>query len=181
MFLYGISYAVASLSCTIGVFISIVATTLDGATFATNVATFVAYGLGMGTTLSILTIAVALARSGVLRTFRGPVAPHGPDLGRAAHPGRGVRRVLRLRRDPGAPVGHLQPGRQWARDVQSSMQRWVEDVGGARLALAAAIVIGAAVAITVILRRSESAGPDGQPDDRPDTGEPAGRSVEEVS
>jgi hypothetical protein len=42
---------------------------------------------------------------------------------------------------------------QWSRDVQSSMQNWVERTGGARLALGALIVLGAAVAITLVLRR----------------------------
>lgn len=71
MFLYGVSYAVASLSCTIGVFISIVSTTLERSNFLSSLATFVAYGLGMGLTLSILTVAVALARSGIVTAFRG--------------------------------------------------------------------------------------------------------------
>ena len=75
MFLYGISYAVASLSCTIPIFIGIVSTTLERESFVAGVATFLAYGLGMGMTLAILTIAVALARSGIVRSFRR-VLPH---------------------------------------------------------------------------------------------------------
>ena len=55
MFLFGISYAVASLSCTIPVFISLVSVTLDGS-FGQSVGAFVAYGLGMGMTLAILTL-----------------------------------------------------------------------------------------------------------------------------
>ncbi|MFI5043293.1 MAG: cytochrome c biogenesis CcdA family protein [Acidimicrobiales bacterium] len=177
MFLYGISYAIASLSCTIAVFISIVSTTLDGANFGTNVVTFLAYGLGMGMTLSILTIAVALARTGIVRTFRG-LLPHMNQIS-------GVLLIL-----AGAFVSYyawveiqeLNSGTssrvvQWTRDVQSSLQRWVEDVGGGRLAAAAAVIIIAAVVITLLLRRpnldpsggSDPAGPEAndQPVDQP--------------
>ena len=152
MFLYGVSYAVASLSCTIGVFIGIVSTTLEQESFLTGVSTFVAYGLGMGTTLSILTIAVALARSGVLRAFRR-VLPHMQRIS-------GVLLIV-----AGLFVGYyawvelreLSSGESstvvsWARDVQSSLQTWVEDVGGGRLALGAFIVIAAALAVTWIVR-----------------------------
>jgi hypothetical protein len=41
---------------------------------------------------------------------------------------------------------------EFSRDLQSSMQRWVEQMGGTRLALGAAIVILAAVAITFVAR-----------------------------
>lgn len=152
MFLYGISYAVASLSCTIGVFISIVSTTLERSNFVSSVATFLAYGLGMGMTLSILTIAVALARSGIVTTFRKFL----PYVNRVS----GVLLIL-----AGAFVSYyawveiqeLNSGTssrvvQWSRDVQSALQRWVERVGATRLAVAAAIVIAAAVVITLVAR-----------------------------
>jgi len=41
---------------------------------------------------------------------------------------------------------------QSARDIQSAMQRWVERVGGDRLALGATVVLVAAVAISLIWR-----------------------------
>ncbi len=159
MFLYGISYAVASLSCTIPIFIGIVSTTLERDSFVAGVATFLAYGLGMGMTLAILTIGVALARSGIVRTFRRVL----PYVNRISG---GFLIVA------GAFVGYyawveiqeLNSGRsssvvQFSRDLQSSMQRWVEDVGGARLALGAAIVILAAVAITMVARSGHDEDP----------------------
>ena len=152
MFLYGVSYAIASLSCTIPIFIGIVSTTLERRSFVAGVATFVAYGLGMGMTLGILTMAVALARSGIVRSFRR-VLPHVNTIS-------GVFLVV-----AGAFVGYyawvelreLDSGRSsavvsWSRDVQGTLQRWVEDIGGGRLALAALIVIVAALAITWIMR-----------------------------
>jgi cytochrome c-type biogenesis protein len=174
MFLYGISYAVASLSCTIGVFISIVSTTLERSNFVSSVATFLAYGLGMGMTLSILTIAVALAKSGIVTSFRRVL----PYVNRIS----GVLLIL-----AGAFVSYyawveiqeLGSGQsssvvQWSRDVQSSLQNWVERVGGGRLAIAAGIIILAAVVITVVARRPAAPGdgptagpPDPQPEPQP--------------
>lgn len=157
MFLYGVSYAIASLSCTIGVFIGIVSTTLEQESFLTGVSTFAAYGLGMGATLSILTIAVALARSGIVRAFRR-VLPHMNTIS-------GVLLIV-----AGLFVGYyawvelreLDSGDSsavvsWARDVQSSLQTWVEDVGGGRLAIGAFVVIAAALAVTWIARSGRSA------------------------
>jgi cytochrome c-type biogenesis protein len=153
MFLYGISYAIASLSCTIGVFISIVSTTLERSNFASSVATFLAYGLGMGMTLSILTIAVALARSGIVTTFRR-VLPYVNQIS-------GVLLVLAgmfVSYYAWVEIQELDSGQsstvvQWSRDVQSALQRWVERVGGGRLAIAAGIIILAAVVITLVVRR----------------------------
>jgi cytochrome c-type biogenesis protein len=153
MFLYGVSYAIASLSCTIGVFISIVSTTLERSNFASSLATFVAYGLGMGMTLAILTIAVALARSGILHAFRRVLA----HVNRIS----GVLLIL-----AGTFVGYyawveiqeLNGGStsgvvRWTRDLQSTLQNWVERTGATRLALGALIVIAAAVAVTAVVRR----------------------------
>lgn len=163
MFAYGVTYAIASLSCTIPIFIGIVSTTLERTSFVSGVATFVAYGLGMGVTLSILTIAVALAKAGVVNRFRSLL----PHINRIS----GVLLIA-----AGAFVAYyawveiqeLNQGSSsrvvsWSRDLQSSMIRWVEDVGAARLAIAAVVVIAAAIAITVVARggRPEPAESDG--------------------
>ena len=70
MFVFGISYAVASLSCTIGPFTAVVATTFSRSSIASGIATFVAYGLGMALLLMVLTVSLALARQGVLAKLR---------------------------------------------------------------------------------------------------------------
>lgn len=153
MFLYGIAYAVASLSCTIGVFIAVVATTLERTNFLSGVATFLAYGLGMGLTLSVLTVAVALARSGVVRTFRRVL----PYVNRIS----GVLLILAgifVSYYAWVEIQELSTGTSsrvvgWSRDVQDALQRWVERMGSGRLAVAALIVIAAAVVITVVARR----------------------------
>jgi len=161
MFLYGISYAIASLSCTIPIFIGIVSTTLERDSFLAGVSTFVAYGLGMGMTLAILTIGVALARSGILRTFRR-MLPYVNRIsgGFLIAAGAFVAYYAWVEiQELGS--GASSPVVDFSRDLQSSMQRWVESVGGTRLALGAGIVILAAVAITMV---TQSGGGDTGPD-----------------
>lgn len=71
MFLFGVSYAVASLSCTIGPFLAVTSTTLRGRSSAEGVAMFVVYGLGMGLVVTALTVSVALAKAGLVNRLRG--------------------------------------------------------------------------------------------------------------
>jgi len=70
MFLFGLSYAVASLSCTVGTFISVVATTFSRSSVVSGVATFAAYGAGMALLLMVLTVTLALARQGLVTSLR---------------------------------------------------------------------------------------------------------------
>ena len=70
MFLYGVSYAVASLSCTIGPFLAVTSTTFRSANLISGVGVFVAYALGMGIVVTALTVAVALAKAGLVGRLR---------------------------------------------------------------------------------------------------------------
>lgn len=70
MFLFGVSYAVASLSCTIGPFLAVTTVTFRSESYLSGVAIFVVYGLGMGVIISVLTIAVALAKGNFVNRFR---------------------------------------------------------------------------------------------------------------
>lgn len=70
MFLFGVSYAVASLSCTIGLFLSAVGTSASGESFASRLGAFVSYGLGMGLLATALTLAVAFGKRGIVNRFR---------------------------------------------------------------------------------------------------------------
>jgi cytochrome c biogenesis protein CcdA len=70
MFVFGLSYAVASLSCTLPGFLGVVSTTFSRESVASGVVTFVAYGLGMGLLLTAITVALALARQGLVGTLR---------------------------------------------------------------------------------------------------------------
>ena len=68
MFVFGVSYAVASLSCTIGLFLSAVPT--DGTSFAGRFGAFLSYGLGMGLLATVLTLAVAFGKKGLVGNMR---------------------------------------------------------------------------------------------------------------
>ncbi|MFV0316954.1 MAG: cytochrome c biogenesis CcdA family protein [Microthrixaceae bacterium] len=158
MFLYGISYAVASLSCTIGVFLAVTSTTLTESGFAQGLATFIAYGLGMGVTLAVLTLAVALAKEGLVNSFRRLM----PYMGRIS----GVLLVLAGLfvayyayveiRELNGDGSSVVVGR--ARDIQTSLLDWAEQMGALRLLLAAVLIIGAAVGAALVLRSNNRSG-----------------------
>lgn len=67
---YGASFAVASLSCTIGLFLAIVTQALAATNPLGAVAPFVIYGLGMGTSILVVSLIAALAGSGVAGALR---------------------------------------------------------------------------------------------------------------
>lgn len=75
MFLFGVSYAVTSLSCTIGLFLGVVGSASSGRTFGERLGGFLSYGLGMGLLASALTLAVAFGKRGLVSRFR-QVLPH---------------------------------------------------------------------------------------------------------
>ena len=70
MVLYGVAYAVASLSCTIGPFLAITTSTFRSESLLSGVSVFVLYGIGMGLVIAVLAVAVALAQKGLVSKFR---------------------------------------------------------------------------------------------------------------
>ena len=70
MYLFGVSYAVASLSCAIGPFLVVTSSVSNADSYASRVMTFVVYGIGMGLVITVLTVALALARASVVTRFR---------------------------------------------------------------------------------------------------------------
>ncbi len=69
MFLYGISYAVASIGCALPLFTpALLSISQHG--IASGVITIGAYGLGMGLMLTALTVSLAVARTGLLDLLR---------------------------------------------------------------------------------------------------------------
>jgi len=77
MFLFGMSYATASLTCTIGVFSAAVgaSSTLGSdvgsfEAFFGRFGAFISYGLGMGLLATVLTLLLALGKRGVVGKFR---------------------------------------------------------------------------------------------------------------
>lgn len=68
--LFGGSYALASLGCTIGPFLVTVVATFRTGSIGGGVAVFIAYALGMGLVVAAVSLAVALAKSSMVSTLR---------------------------------------------------------------------------------------------------------------
>jgi cytochrome c-type biogenesis protein len=65
VFMFGMSYAVVSLSCTIGIFIPAISQSFATDGVATGTGNFLAYAIGMGLVITFLTMSLALAKSNV--------------------------------------------------------------------------------------------------------------------
>ncbi|WP_328344008.1 cytochrome c biogenesis CcdA family protein [Micromonospora sp. NBC_00421] len=71
MALFGMAYALASLSCAIAPFLAIVVTSLQAGSTLRGLALFVAYAIGMGLVVTVAALGVALLRGRVVRGLRG--------------------------------------------------------------------------------------------------------------
>lgn len=152
MFLYGVSYAIASLTCTIGIFIANIVNAFSRTDFVSGVAVLVAYAAGMGLVITALTVAIALARDSVVRFLRSGM--------RYANRAAGVLMVvmgayvawygvfsLRVRNDPGTAAGPVDLVEDWSAEAT----RFVSDVGATRLGLYLLAAIAAMVSISVLV------------------------------
>ncbi|WP_407835944.1 cytochrome c biogenesis CcdA family protein [Streptomyces sp. DSM 116496] len=80
MALYGVSYAIASLGCTIGPFLVVTTTTFKAGDITTGIAAYAAYAAGMGLVVGVLAVAAALAQQSAARLLR-TVLPHITRIG----------------------------------------------------------------------------------------------------
>lgn len=154
MGVFGVSYAVASLSCTLPVFISLVGFELDDVLNGTVL--FLVYGLGMGLVLTGLTLAIALARHSLerwLRTASRHVGRVSGALlvvagGYVAYYGWYELAVTSGDLDAGGPAERVNA-------LQADVQAWINDVGTERIGL----VLGgiALLALAYALWRSPAA------------------------
>ena len=69
-FLFGVSYGMASLSCTLPIFLSVVGTSFAASELLGSMAQFVLYALGMGTVILAITVSMALFRGAMVRGVR---------------------------------------------------------------------------------------------------------------
>ena len=84
MVLFGMSYAIASLGCTVGLFLVVVRGTAEQSNLASGVAAFGAYAAGMSVVLMALSLALAFAREGLVRGMRSLLALLRPGRRRPA-------------------------------------------------------------------------------------------------
>lgn len=73
-YLYGIAYALTSLGCTLPIFSLMVVTALTSGSFLDGLVKFLAYGIGMGIVVTLISIAAVISRQ-VVQSFINNVAP----------------------------------------------------------------------------------------------------------
>lgn len=157
---YGVTYAIASLSCTIGPFLALTTSALRTTSVLGVLGAFLAYAAGMGLVVGTLTVAVALARDSVAARLRRAL-PYVTRAGGAllvlagayvAYYGWFELRVLAGAADTDPVVGTAV---RW----QAELARLLQEVGAGwvALALAALLAVGAAA---VLLRRRKAAAQD---------------------
>jgi cytochrome c biogenesis protein CcdA len=73
MVVYGIGYGLASVGCTLPVFLVVVAGALSATGFLSGLVVFLAYALGMGVVLLGVTVATALGKTVIIGWFRRAV------------------------------------------------------------------------------------------------------------
>jgi cytochrome c-type biogenesis protein len=70
LLLFGVSYAVASISCSLPIFLIAVGQSVLATSWGMGMLTFVAYGVGMGSVVFVVSLATAFAQVGVSRYSR---------------------------------------------------------------------------------------------------------------
>ena len=93
-FLFGIAYALVSLSCTFPIFSLAVGLSLTSGDYLDGLAQFLAYSLGMGLVLTALTLAMAVFKGAVVRKVRAVMPDRGAGQPCVGDAGRAVHRVL---------------------------------------------------------------------------------------
>ena len=144
---YGMSDALASLSCTIGPFLPLTTATFQSGSVVGGVGVFMAYAAGMGLVVGVVTVATALARHTLLDRLRQVL----PVVARAggglvvlaglyvAYYGRYEIRVL-SGGDTADPVVDAATG------LQGAAQRWLAGLGAGPVLLTLAVLVAAALA-----------------------------------
>ncbi len=165
--LFGLGYGIASLSCTLPIFLVVAGTALTGSVLV-GALTFAAYALGMGTILTALAVAVALSRSGVAAVVRG-LLPHFTRLSGALLLAAGAYVVYYWAFELASPTGSGGPSKpiRIGTQISTTVQAWLSGqtgktvsatLAGLLAALAAAMLARAARRRT--LRQTSNARPD---------------------
>jgi cytochrome c-type biogenesis protein len=146
IFLFGMSYAIASISCTIALFLGVIIDSFGSDGIVDGTAKLVAYATGMGLVIMVLTLSLAVARTSVATNMRRLL----PHVNRVS----GVLLVLagsylatyalweiQLLRGDGRPWGWLDSIASTGEAVRNRVNVWIAAVGQGRLALAITVVI----------------------------------------
>lgn len=69
-FIFGVSYATASLSCTLPIFLTVVGSSMTSSGIVAAIMQFVSYSLGMGLVITVITLGMALFKGMTVRFLR---------------------------------------------------------------------------------------------------------------
>jgi cytochrome c biogenesis protein CcdA len=147
--LYGVSYAVASLSCTIGPFLAVATSAFRSSGVLVGLGAFVVYAFGMGLVVGVVALAVALARGGVALKMRRLL----PVVSRVS----GALLVVagayvtyygwyEIRLFAGSVAGR-DPVIDAAITIQGALTRWIDGTSPGWFLLAAAVLLTIGVAV----------------------------------
>lgn len=167
MALFGASYAIASLGCTIGPFLAVVVSAFRaGSSPLVGAGLFVTYALGMALVVGSVALAVALADVSLARALRR-AAPVISRLGGALLMVAGLyvawygwyeRRTFT---DPNT----RDPVIDAAAGVQADIAAWLAGLGPGIVAIGFAVLLAATVAVTLRTRRRQNTTARSVPDD----------------
>lgn len=165
MFLFGVSYATVSLTCTLPVFLTAVAATFGESSLVAGMAGFLAYALGMGAVLMALTLAVALTRQSLVARLRR-VLPYVARISGALLVVAGAYVTyygwyeISLARDIDAPAAPV----AFVTGLSGDVSTWVQETGAVQIGiLVASLIAVAMVATRRRAKRVESEAPAEEP------------------
>jgi cytochrome c-type biogenesis protein len=154
MFGYGLAYALASLSCTIGPFLAVTTATFRADSLLAGVLAYLAYGLGMAIVVGVLAVGIALAGTSAAGGFRR-VLPYVNRISGALLVVTGLYVAyygvyeLRLFHGNGSAAD---PVVDVAISIQGVLVGWVDSVGALPL-LAVLLLVAAVVTVGAVLTR----------------------------
>lgn len=158
MFGYGVGYAIASLSCTVGPFLAVTAVSFRGGRVLDGLLTYMAYAAGFSLLVGVLAIAVAFAASAFVDRLRR-MLPYVNRISGAVVVAVGVYvgyygvyelRLFAINSSPGDPV-IVAAGR-----LQGALAGWVHRHGGWPWVAALAVLVLAAAVLGRRQRRATS-------------------------
>jgi cytochrome c biogenesis protein CcdA len=157
---YGASYAVASLSCTVAPFLAVTGIASGAGNLLDGLSAFVAYGVGMGLVVGLLSMMVALARQAAVARMRR-LLPYVSRTSGALLVAAGIYVAYygwyEWRVNTGAPADD--PIVAATTEVQGTVSGWLEQLGigwvAAAFAVIAVAVAGTARACAVSRARRE--------------------------
>lgn len=140
LFLFGVSYAIASISCGLPTFIVVVSTSASN--FTTGLISFFAYSIGMALVLTALTISLAIARQSLLVKLR-LFLPKVDRLAGSLMIMAGMYLVVfwiteRMGASPNRVILEVE---NWS----ASLSNQISNIGGVRVGVSLSIIVSAAI------------------------------------